>query len=274
MMLGDLLKNNREFFPAEDALVKGAQVYEDAVSRSLLKRSADYGKIYAELGDIEYFTKGLNSPASMRQAVRYYSRAQDNGYTSPETDYRWGAALYHLQDWDQALKKFFNVSLKVPYNRRLLLAAGNASYMRSDYWTAQGYYERLTGMLEDDHSHYLNFNPMTDAEQADLAERMMIAYNNLGAAMEMAGRRSGSAEARTQAMADYSQSSRIWDMLNRNPVTLTRPNIQSLSTPGVNMAFLNTRNTLYPTPDVQPQIYPDIDADVVEPSTWEELLSK
>jgi hypothetical protein len=40
----------------------------------------------------------------------------------------------------------------------------------------------------------------------------------------------------------------------------------------VNLAFLNSRNTLYPEPDYEPQIYIQIDRDLPEPSDWEELV--
>jgi hypothetical protein len=53
---------------------------------------------------------------------------------------------------------------------------------------------------------------------------------------------------------------------------MIRSGVGDLSYPGMNLAFLNSRNTLYPEPDYEPQIYIRIDRDLPEPSDWEALV--
>jgi hypothetical protein len=52
---------------------------------------------------------------------------------------------------------------------------------------------------------------------------------------------------------------------------MVRSGAGELSVPGVNLAYLNSRNLLYPQPGYEPQLYVQIDKDVLEPSLWEEL---
>jgi hypothetical protein len=53
---------------------------------------------------------------------------------------------------------------------------------------------------------------------------------------------------------------------------MIRAGAGDLSTPGINLAFLNSRNSLYPEPGFEPQLYMQIDKDVLEPSPWEALV--
>jgi hypothetical protein len=46
------------------------------------------------------------------------------------------------------------------------------------------------------------------------------------------------------------------------------------SFPGMNLAFLNSRNTLCSEPDYEPQLYIRIDRDLLEPSDWEKLVPR
>jgi tetratricopeptide (TPR) repeat protein len=45
--LADLLINAREFISAEEQLIRGINLYEDAVSRRVISRSPQYGRLYA-----------------------------------------------------------------------------------------------------------------------------------------------------------------------------------------------------------------------------------
>jgi hypothetical protein len=42
------------------------------------------------------------------------------------------------------------------------------------------------------------------------------------------------------------------------------------SSPGTSLAFLNSRNILYPQAGYEPQLFVRIDRDVLEPSPWED----
>jgi tetratricopeptide (TPR) repeat protein len=265
----DILINNREFFPAEEQLVKGVGIFEDAFARRLLSRSPEFGRLYAGLGDIEYFTKAGN----MEMALQYYRRSEQHGWAPPEMRYRMGSAYYHLEEWRDALEQFFTASAELPLNRRLLYALGNVSYQRGDYFAAQGYYNRLLDILETERSRLPLLLPNDEPEFIELAERLMIARNNMGATYESLAEQTGDSRYRSRALALYSESARAWDTLTRNPQTMIRSlPAPGIFGPGVNLPYLNSRNALYPQPGYEPQIFLPIDKDVLEPSAWERLV--
>ncbi|MDR2718397.1 MAG: tetratricopeptide repeat protein [Treponema sp.] len=256
----DVLINDREFIPAEEQLIKGINLYEDAVARRLISRSAQYGKLYAGMGDLEYFTK----IGDMEAALRYYHRSEQNGWAPPEMQYRMGSAYYQLEDWKNALEYLFAASSSLPLNRRILFALGNTALKRGNYFAAQGYYNRLLDILENQRSRLPVLLPNDRPEYLELAERLMMARNNAGVACEMLADQTGNRSYRTRAISFYAEASRAWDSLTRDPRTMVR----SGSTP---LPYLNTRNTLYPQPDYEPQIFIRIDREALETSPWENL---
>lgn len=257
-----VLIRGREFISAEEQLMEGIGLYEDAVRRRILSRSADYGVLYADMGDIEYFVNG-----DMETALDYYDEAKKNAYASPEMNYRMGSAQYALQNWREAVDLFFEASTELPLNRRLLFSLGNASYMRGNLFTAQGYYNRLLDMLEAERARFPMLLPNERPEHMELAERIMRARNNLGVALEALADRTGDTALRSRALALYSESARAWDSLTRDPDSMVR-------SASANLAYLNTRNSLYPEAGYEQQLYMEIDKDVLEPSEWEQLLTR
>ncbi|MHB9292616.1 hypothetical protein Holit_01717 [Hollandina sp. SP2] len=262
-----VLINQKEFFAAEEHLVKGIGLYEDGVNRHILSRSPQFGRLYADLGDLAYFTQEGN----MARALEYYIQSEQNGWAPPEVQYRMGSAYYYQRQWGPALERFFAASSEIPLNRRLLNALGSTSYMRGDYFTAQGYYSRLLDILDADRIRFPMLLPNERPDHLELTERLMAVRNNLGVTLEALTERTGDNRYRSQALGLYSESARAWDTLTRNPETLVRSGAGDLSTPGLNLAFLNSRNSLHPEPDYEPQIYIQIDKDVLEPSPWEAL---
>ncbi|MFP3089503.1 tetratricopeptide repeat protein [Treponema sp. TIM-1] len=263
-----VLINAREFFPAEEQITQGINLYEDAVSRRLFPLDPQFGRLYADLGDLEYFTKDGN----MEAAIQYYDRSERNGWAPPELHYRMGSAYYHLRQWAPALERFFDASVEMPRNRRLLYALGNTSYMRGDYHTAQGYFTRLLDILDNDRARFPLLSPNDTPEHMDLAERLMVTQNNLGVTMDALADQTGDNSYRSRALGLYAESARAWDAITRNPQTMVRAGASALSTPGVNLAYLNSRNTLNPVPDYEPQLYLHIDKDVSESSIWESIV--
>jgi tetratricopeptide (TPR) repeat protein len=256
----DVLINAREFIPAEEQLVKGVNLYEDALNRRLMPRTPAYGKLYAGLGDLEYFTK----IGDMETTLGYYHRAEQNGWSPPEMQYRMGAAYYQLEDWKNALEYFFTASANLPLNRRLLFSLGNASCKRGDYFAAQGYYNRLLDILEAQRSRLPVLLPNDRPEYLELAERLMMARNNAAVAYEALANQTGDRRYRTRALALYAEANRAWDARTRDPRTM----IRSSSTP---LPFLNSRNALYPQPGYEPQLFIRIDRDIQDPPVWEQL---
>jgi tetratricopeptide (TPR) repeat protein len=257
---GNILTGERRFIQAEEQIVKGIGVYENAFARGLLAPSPEYGRLYADLGDLEYFTQD----DSWETVIRHYLQAERNGWASPEVQYRLGSAWYHLEEWASALERFFAASAELPLNRRLLYALGNTAFMRGDYFAAQGYYSRLLDILEAQRARLPLLLPNDRPDYIEMAERLMIARNNMGVTLEALTERTGDNRYRTRALAFYAESARAWDALTRNPQTMIRSG-------SVNLAFLNSRNSLYPETGYEPKLFTQIDRDVFEPSAWEQL---
>ncbi|MDR2194927.1 MAG: tetratricopeptide repeat protein [Treponema sp.] len=258
---------HKEFFAAEEHLQKGIELYEDALSRKFISPDPQSARLYANMGDLDYFTK----EGDMDMALQYYLRAEQNGWSPPEMQYRMGSAHYHLQQWAQAQERFTAVADMIPYNRRLLNSLGNVSYLRGDYFMAKAYYSRLLDMLNADKKRFPVLFPQTRDDHFTLAERLMIAENNMGVALETITARTGNPEYKKQALDYYINSSLAWDGLTRDPQTLVRAGVTDLTSPGVNLASLNSQNAFNPEIDYEPQIYVEIDKDVLEPSPWEAL---
>jgi tetratricopeptide (TPR) repeat protein len=255
----DNLIDSREFLHAEEQLQQGIKLYDDAIARRLLSPSPQYGRLYAGLGDLEYFVK----TGDMGAVLRYYNIAQQNGWAPPEMQYRMGVAHYQLGNWQSALEYFFAASTKLPLNRRILFSLGNAALRRGDNFAAQGYYTRLLSILENQRARLPLLLPNDRPEYLDLAERLMMARNNAGVANEKLAAQTGSRAYHTRAMSLYSESQSAWDSLTRDPTSMVR----SGSTP---LPFLNMRNILYPRQNYEPQIFTRIDREA-EASRWEQL---
>ena len=260
--LAALLVKEKEFLTAEERLVEGIRLYEDARSRRLLAVEPEFGRLYADLGDIEFFKAG-----DLDAAVKNYRDAEANGWAPPEMIYRIGYASYARNDWGVAVESFFKAAAEFPLNRRTLFALGNSLYRRGDLHAAQGYYNRLLDLLEAERARFPVLLPNERPDHADLAERLMRARNNLGVTLEDLAEQTGDTRFKSRALALYSESARAWDALTRDPATMVRSGSS-------NLAFLNTRGSLYPERRFEPQIYVEIDKDGLEPSPWEELLGE
>jgi tetratricopeptide (TPR) repeat protein len=264
-----ILIENRELLPAQEDLIEGVNLYKDGVSRRLLSPSPEFGKLYADLGDLEYFIK----EGDMETALGYYQDSELNGWAPPEMQYRMGAAHYRLGQWNPALDRLTAAYSAMPRNRRILYALGNASYMRGSYFAAQGYYDRLLDILNAQKAVFSQITPTNNRQQLDLAERLMTAQNNMGVTLEALAERTGNTAFRSQALGLYTESARAWDIWTRNPETMMRmlpaPGIYA---PGVNPAYLNIQNTLHPAAEYERWFFLYIDKDVTEPSFWEELF--
>jgi len=259
--LADLLLIQKEFIPAEENLVKGINLYEDAITRRLITRSPKYGRLYAGLGDLEYFVK----TGDMEAAIRYYLRAQQNGWAPPDMQYRMGSAYYQLEDWRNALEYLFAASSELPLNRRILFALGNAALKRGNYFAASGYYSRLLDILESQRNRLPVLLPNDRPEYLELAERLMMARNNAGVASEMLASQTGDRSHLNRALAYYSEAESAWDARTRDPRSMVRSGSTSLP-------YLNIRNALYPQMNYEPQIFIRIDRDALENSMWEDLV--
>ncbi|MDR1836179.1 MAG: tetratricopeptide repeat protein, partial [Treponema sp.] len=264
----NLLIDSKEFFLAEEQIVKGIELYEDFLSRNLVSASPQLGQLYAARGDLEYFVKTGN----MQAALTNYRLAERYGHSPPEIQYRMGSAYYQLEDWRNALEYIFKASSQLPLNRRILYALGNAAYKRGDYFAAQGYYNRLLDLLESQRVRLPVLLPNDNPQFKELGERLMMARNNAGVVYEALAEQTGNREYRTRALSYYAESARAWDAITRDPETMIRMRLaENPNAPGINLGYLNANNALRPASDYKPEIFIHIDRDILEPSRWEEL---
>jgi tetratricopeptide (TPR) repeat protein len=265
------LVNAGEFFPAEEQLVRGIRLFEDALARNILRPGPLFGRLYADLGDLAFYSQDGN----METALRHYREAEANGWAPAEVQYRMGVAYYELSQWEEALERFFTLSGVVPNNRRLLYALGNVAYLRGNYFAAQGYYNRLMDLLDAERVRFPNLMPGGRPEEQELAERIMVADNNLGVTLETLTRITGNTSYRSRALGFFAESIRAWDAITRNPESMTRLRpIRNLYGPGINLAYLNVQNILNPSSGYDQQIFMRIDRDMPEPSAWENLIPR
>jgi tetratricopeptide (TPR) repeat protein len=264
----NLLIEAKEFFPAEENVVKGIELYEEFLTRSLVRATPQLGQLYGVKGDLEFFVKS----GDMEAALKDYHTAERYGYAPPEMQYRMGSAYYQLENWRNALDYLFKASTDLPLNRRMLYALGNAAFRRGDFFAAQGYYDRLISLLENQRMRLPSLMPSDGTEFLELGERLMMARNNAGVVYEALARQTGNREYRSRAMALYALSSDAWDAVTRNPQTMIRSRFsESSGAPSINLGYLNANNALRPVSNYNPQIFPRIDKDVTEPSRWEAL---
>ena len=267
-----LLASNREFIPTEVELLKAIDLYEDAVARKLLSSGPQYGRLYADMGDLAYFT--YKDDNYLTTALEYYTEAEQNGWTTPELQYRMGAAYYQSQQWGPALEYFVKAASDISYNRRILNSLGAAAFMRGDYFLAQGYYGRLLELLESERARSPTLVPDEREDHRELLERIMVAQNNLGVTLESLTESTGNSIYRAKSLGLYAESALGWDLLNRNSQTMIRPQVEDIGAPAANQASLNSQNALYPVAGYRPKIYTQIDKDMLEPSWWETLTSQ
>ena len=267
----NVLVRQREFFHAEEHLIRGINLYEDFLARNLITPSPEFGRLYADLGDLEFFVK----EGDMRRALHFYHLSASHGWSPPEIQYRMGAAYYQLEDWGNARYFLFQASTYLPLNRRVLFALGNVAFQRGDYFSAQGYYNRLIELLESQRDRIPVLLPNDHPDFLELGERLMWARNNAGVVYEVLASQTGNTHLFSRAMALYTQSANAWDSITRNPVAMTRATPfydDDPGAPSVNLGFQNMSNALNPVRVYQPQIFVRIDKDALEPSSWEALL--
>jgi tetratricopeptide (TPR) repeat protein len=268
--LARLMIVGSEFISAEEALAKGVNIMEDAVERGVLQRAPEFGELYAYLGDLAYFAKADD----MREAVGFYLDAEENGWSPPEMQYRLGSAYYRLGEYAPAMNRLFNVSMETSYNRRLLNALGNVSYMRSDYFAAEGYFKRLVSMLESERNRFPVLLPNERQEHREIAERMMVAHNNLGVTYNALAASTGNPAYRASALGEFAEAARAWNALERLPPAMVRASIAYTTISGASLPQLNFQNTLYPTQDSDGLLFMQIDKDMDEDSWWEDIMRR
>jgi tetratricopeptide (TPR) repeat protein len=249
---GDHAYAAKRFLDAEEFYNSAIKAYTDALDKKRIEVSGRFGEIYANLADIYYYDR-----AQYETAFSFYQEAEQNEYTTPETAYKRGFIKYREAAYKDALVFFYQASGDFTVTDNLLLSLANTLYYRMDYSAASGYYLQLRNAMRDEIDRALYKEPQDRPDESRLVRLLMSASNNLGVSLYYLANRGGDASRRAEAMASFTESLRLYDVMNRDQSTMLRPQ-------GANLAFLNLDGILHPSRLFVPQIYPDISRDLVD----------
>jgi hypothetical protein len=248
--LGEVYFRKEEFISAEQELETAIRRYEDATERAILGKAERFGRAYARLGDIYYYRSG-----EFDAALDLYQEAEANLFREPSLQYKKGWIRYLNEDYEAALLDFYRAGDSLSSNKNTMYATANTLFRRGHYFAAQGYYNHLLSMYEEEMRAIPFLRPIEDEEHHALVTNMMKVYNNLGVTLRRLYERNADDERKaSQGLVYLTYSSDYYDNLTRDPDTMDR-------TQTVNLAFLNTREVLYPQPDFDLQIYTNIPKD-------------
>lgn len=245
-LLGEEYVDEREYLRARENFTSGISLFTNAYEQSGLEGNSAVGKLYADMGDLDYFIAG-----DMDSALLNYQDSVDNGNDTPEIRYKIGAVQYGKNNYSEALGSFMKASEDASDDTSVLLAMGNTLSLRNDVYAAKGYYEKLIDILDRQKEQKGILFPQTRSDESEIVDLYLKASNNLGVTLYKLARRTGSSVYNAQAAAQFQQSVRAWDALTRNQQTLVRLG-------GSNLAEQNIKYSTHPLPDFEPAIYTDI----------------
>jgi len=239
-----------QYLTAEEYFLKARDQYEDALARRILEPESMFGRIYRNLGNLYYYIA-----AEFDSAFAMFSTAQENGYKSPEMHYKKGYIHYNREDFRDALAEFHLAADLFSLNENLLFSTGNALFMRSDFFAAQGYYTHLLDRLEQQRREMSVLLPDEREKDRALIDRLIRVHNNLGVTLQRLSLATGDREKFSRALVHFTDSMEMFDLLGRDQETMERGS-------AVNLGYLNQRAMLYPVENYELQIYRDIPLDL------------
>ncbi|TVR67954.1 MAG: hypothetical protein EA427_11930, partial [Spirochaetaceae bacterium] len=227
--------------------------YEEAKEAGLLAPDPMLSRVYAVRGNVEYYTAG-----DLDRALNLFNRAVADGYSSEDLSFRRGFISYELERFDEAIERFYEIgssnALEGPEN--LIYARANTLFRRGNYVAAEAMYRRLRRTLQARRDRIQNLLVGEDPEHRALIEYLYRVNNNLGVALyrqtEVDTTRP---ELFSEALTALQESAEIAENYLRDPDTGQRPLAR-------NLAYLNIRGILNPTPDYTPQIFQRLPRDM------------
>ncbi len=247
---GESLWRNKEYLDAEDKYQKAKNMIEVAQDRRIFGKKKEFGKVYENLGDIYYYID-----RNLETSLDLYRKAEENFYNSHDLDYKIGYIDYMYSRYEEALLRFSRVIDDVSANENTIFSLANTLYQRDDYFSAQGYYLHLLDILETKRNNIPFLRIQENPEHRAIIEYILKTYNNLGVTLKKLSDRTGDKEKNSKALVNLTFSSENFDILARDPETLSRGLTK-------NLAFLNQRGILYPASDFELQIYNRIPKDL------------
>jgi len=185
-MLGEYYYSKQEFSDpteAEKYFTQAITLYQAARQNKDVGIAKEFGKIYANLGDIYYYVDEHDT-----LALEMYIQAENSLYDSPEMKYK----------------------------------KGYIYYKRRDYSSALGNYIYLLGLLEDEKNTIAILRPEDNPLHNALMEKDYITHNNLGVTYFQISQTLSDPAKLTQALVELENSAEIFDVLSRNPDSMAR----------------------------------------------------
>ena len=244
-LLGDIGMEDEEYIEAEEFYRKGISLFEEEKAAGL-QGNKNVGKLYASLGDLCYFITG-----DFDEALKSYKVSVDTDNDTASIRYKMGYIYYTQKEYTEAVNAFIKTVEGKPNDTHALLALGNTLSIRGDNYAAQGYYERLMVLLENQRVRYNIMLPQVNEVHGDIVNVYLMASNNLGVTQYRLAQQIGDSSLNGEALANFTASLRAWDALTRNPETMIR-------LPGSNLAERNIAYMTAPLSEYEPAIYMEI----------------
>ena len=245
-LLGEQYRDEQEYILSEDNYNKGIAIFEHEREASGFESDGNVGLLYADLADLDYFVSG-----QMDSALANYINAVNNKNDTASVRYRIGYIQYTKQNYEGALGSFIRASETENDNTHVLLSLANTLSLRGDNYAAQGYYEHLLTVLNQEREILGILLPQVRDDQADLVDTYMKAANNLGVIQSRLAAATGNSSLNAKALVNLQESMRAWDALTRNQETMVRLE-------GSNLAEQNFKYITHPVSAYEPEIYTDI----------------
>ncbi|WP_288715684.1 hypothetical protein [uncultured Treponema sp.] len=245
-LLGEQYIEEREYLKAREYFTSGISLFQNEQTSSGFEGNHQVGKLYADMGDIDYFISG-----DVNSALLNYQDSVSNDNDTSEIRYKIGAIQYGKKNYSEAIGSFMKASEDNPDDTSLLLAMGNTLSLRNDAYASQGYYERLIDILDAEKEQKGILFPQMRSDESEIVDLYLKASNNLGVTLYKLARRTGNSTLNAQAISNFQESIRAWDALTRNQQTLIRLG-------GSNLAEQNIKYLTHPMPDFEPAIYTDV----------------
>ncbi len=245
-VLGELYAVGREYLKAQTLYTRGINLYNEEHEAADLEGDVNTGKLFADMGDLDYFISG-----ELDDALYNYEKAIEIKNDTPSINYRVGSIYYGKKDYDNALVSFIKVSEKEPRDPNVLLSLGNVLSLRGDNFAAESYYSDLLKELDKTYARQKILLPQSDEDDYTTVDLYLKANNNLGVTLHRLAQQTGNSNMNAEAMVRLSDSIRAYDALTRNQKTMIRME-------GSNLAAQNSKYITHPYPEFEPAIYTDI----------------
>lgn len=249
-----------EYLLTQRDLEEAIGLYENAVTRNILKKEPCYGELYYNLGNLFYYTA-----EEYETAFSLYEKSQDSHFHNSDIVYKKGYIEYQRGDYRSALLEFAEAASVFSSNPNLLYATGNTFFRRNDFFSALAHYYHTADLLEKQKDSIRGYDPQNRVAHYRTIDGLSMVYNNIGATLFGVYRTTGDHSKYVQALANLQKATEYRDILFRNRSTLEGINLEG-SLSRVNTENLlesdNMKAALYPATNNSVQIYEQLPKDM------------